>query len=221
MNSEIATSAFDSWGVGGLWSVGAAGITDFADQAVVLPLAAATFALFGFMRWWRGTIVWMTTIGCTLALILLLKLRFFACNHAIPEELVRNPSGHAAGAAVVYGSLAITMVRSVWNMKRALVPSTVAIAASIAFVIGASRLQLDKHSMPEVVVGGGIGVVGAILFVLLAGAPTHNLRPVRLFIVTLLVIAVFHGMRVSFEAGLEKVANDVRNILTMIDVRIC
>src|SRR5690349_19214711 len=96
-------------------------ITDFADQAVVLPLAAVILGMFAFTQWWRGAIAWSAVVGSALALVLLFKLRFFACNQVLPEVLVRNPSGHTAAAAVVYGGLAVTIVRSKWAMDRALI----------------------------------------------------------------------------------------------------
>ena len=71
-------------------------ISDFADQAVTLPLAVGTGLLLAASGWRRGAIAWMVAIGATLGLIVLLKLRFFACEGG-------NPSGHTAAAAAVYG----------------------------------------------------------------------------------------------------------------------
>jgi membrane-associated phospholipid phosphatase len=219
VGGEIKTAVFG--GVGGISETGAAGITDLADQAVVLPLAAATLVLFACARWWRGTVAWAGAVGGTFLLILLLKLRYFACNEMIPEELIRNPSGHTAAAAVVYGSLAITMARSLFGVRRGLIPGTIAIASLIAFVIGMSRLQLDKHSIAEVFVGGGIGVTGAVSFVRLGGPPVASLGRVRLLLVALLVVTVLHGVRVSFEAGVARASGDVAKVLTTIDLRVC
>lgn len=196
-------------------------ITDFADQAVVLPLATVILGAFAFMQWWRGAIAWSAVVGSTFALILLFKLRFFACDQVLPEDLVRNPSGHTAAAAVVYGGLAITMVRSNAAIERALVPVVIAIPTLIAVVIGVSRLRLDKHSMVEVLVGAGIGIAGAAAFALLGGAPRGNLRFRRLLFLPLLVIAVFYGVRMPLEPRLESIGKGVRQLLTAADISIC
>jgi len=196
-------------------------ITDFADQAVVLPLSAVVFVVFAVMQWWRGAIAWGAVVGSALALILLFKLRFFACNQALPDALVRNPSGHTAAAAVVYGGLAIAMVRSKWTMDRALIPVTAAISILIAVVIGASRLRLDKHSVLEVLIGGAIGVAGAVFFALLAGPPKGNPRFRRRLLLAVLVIAVFYGVQMPIEHRLESIGKNVRQLLMAADINIC
>jgi hypothetical protein len=166
-------------------------ITGFADQAVILPSAAATLGVFVSMQWWRGAIAWIGIVGATL--VRLLKLRFFACNLVVPRELIGNASCHTAGAAVVYGGLVVLMARSIWDSKCGLIPVSIAISTLIAAVIGETRLQLDQHSKMEVLVGGGIGTFGAISFAVLAGPPTVNLRVGRLLFLALLVIALFYG----------------------------
>jgi hypothetical protein len=164
---------------------------------------------------------WAATVGATLFLILLFKLRYFACNQMIPDELIRNPSGHTAGAAVVYGSLVITVARRLVDLKRGLIPSTVAIAAAIALLIGLSRLALDKHSLAEVLVGGALGVAGAVSFVRLGGPPEARLGSLRMLMLAALVVALLHGMRLPVEAGLRGAGHDVAQALTTIDVGVC
>jgi membrane-associated phospholipid phosphatase len=196
-------------------------ITNFADQAVVLPLSAVILLVFAFMQWWRGAIAWSAVVGSAFALILLFKLRFFACDQVLPGALVRNPSGHTAAAAVVYGGLAITIVRSKWTMDRSLIPIAAAISALIAVVIGASRIRLDKHSMLEVLIGASIGIAGAVSFALLAGPPKGNPRFRRRLLLVVLVIAVFYGVQMPVEHRLESVGKDVRQLLSAADINIC
>jgi membrane-associated phospholipid phosphatase len=197
-----------------------AAVTDFADQAVVLPLVGATLGIFMVMQWWRGAVAWISAVGFTLALILLLKLRFFACSQLTTEALVRNPSGHTAAAAVVYGGLAIVVIRSFWDVKRGLIAVAIVISTLIAVVIGVSRLNLDKHSVLEVVVGSAIGVAGAAGFALLAGPPKRSLR-FDLLLLVLLVIAAFYGARMPIEPHLESIGNDIRLLLAAIDIGVC
>ena len=155
-----------------LWS----GVTDFGDQAVVLPLAVGIALIFALSGWRRGALAWTAAIGATLALVLLLKLRFVACDLFSPAARPGNPSGHTAAAVAVYGGIVWIVIRSTWHNKRWGLTCTVAIAVFLAVVIGTSRLILDFHSMAEVVVGGMIGVGGAVSFVVLAGPPLRNVQ---------------------------------------------
>ena len=52
-------------------------VTDFGDQAVVLPLVVGIALLFVHSDWRRGALAWTTVMGSTLGLILVLKLAIF------------------------------------------------------------------------------------------------------------------------------------------------
>lgn len=104
----------------------------------------------------RGALAWTAAIGGTLALILLLKLRFFACGYFLPDSGVGNPSSHTAAAAAVYGGLVAMILRFIWNDGRWAFFCAVTTGVLLAVVIGRSRVILDTHSMAEVVVGGAI-----------------------------------------------------------------
>ena len=153
----------------------------------------------------RGALAWTAAIGGTLSLILFLKLRFFACDHLLTEARPGNPSGHTAAAAAVYGGLLAIAICSIWNIQRWALPCTVAIAVFLAVVIGASRLILDLHSMEEVVVGGTIGVVGAVSFVMLAGPPLRGVRMLRVVAIGLTYsihsLWISHNSRSSHQVG--------------------
>ena len=86
----------------------------------------------------------MVAIGATLGLIVLLKLRFFACDGG-------NPSGHTAAAAAVYGGLAGLIAGAIRKDMRWAVGWAIIVGASLAALVGQSRLTLDKRSVAEVV----------------------------------------------------------------------
>ncbi len=88
-------------------------VTDFADQAVILPLTLVVAIVLLAAGWWRGAIVWTGTIGATLAAALLLKMGFMSCGHLIPDLVMRGPSGHTAASGAVYGDLAAIGARIV------------------------------------------------------------------------------------------------------------
>ena len=165
-------------------------LTNFADEAVVLPLALAVGVVLLLLGWRRGAAAWMVGVGGTLALMLVLKVAGWACG----PPLWRTPSGHAAAAAVVCGGLALIVVRRDRPYR------AVFIAVLAAAVIGASRLLLGAHSLPEVVVGGAVGIAGASLLARLAGPPPQGLRARWVAAVVVAVLVLFHGSRLPAEA---------------------
>ena len=86
-------------------------LTDFADQAVVLPVLLAVGMMLGLGRRWSQAACWFAAIVPVLAVVGAVKSLAYACAWLWPlldsDRLnVRSPSGHTASAAVLYGSLA-------------------------------------------------------------------------------------------------------------------
>lgn len=145
-------------------------LTDFADQAVILPLAVVVGLILGLQRRPRVALAWLSAIGSVLAVILVLKVTCFTCAWVLPilgqdQADLRSPSGHTASAAVTYGGLAALQAGRLRDraVKLALVSATMA-----SVVIGLSRLALGAHSVSEVVLAGCVGTAGVLAFVLLA-----------------------------------------------------
>lgn len=181
------------WQSGG--ALGSSGIvtfiTDFADQAVMLPLAVAIAAALLAQGWWRGAGAWTVAVCGTFGAVLALKVVFLACTVSGPVE-IRTPSGHVAAAAVVAGGLASLLVRH----RVSVLP----LAGLAAVVVGVSRLVLGAHSLPEVVVGALVGLAGALGMVWLAGPVPERLNARRIGLAAVLVLAVFHGLHLPAEA---------------------
>ena len=175
-------------------------LTDFADQAVVLPLVVAVALVLVFQGWRRGACAWLVTIGTTFSVVLALKLIFLSCTAVFGPIGLRSPSGHAAAAAAVCGSLAVIYGGSVRG---------VLVTAVLAWVaIGLTRIGLHAHSWPEVVLGGGIGLAGAVGMVRLAGAaPGLRLRPMVL--AATFVVALFHGRHLAAEIAIQDAASNL------------
>ena len=171
-------------------------VTDFADEAVVLPLALAVSVALLVLGWRRGAVAWLLAVGGTLVLVLVLKLAGWACG----PPLLRTPSGHVAAAAVVCGGLALIVVRRD-RPHRALL-----IAVLAAAVVGTSRLLLGAHSLPEVLLGGAIGTAGASLLARLAGPPPQGLRARWVAAVVVAVLVLFHGTRLPAESRIDDLA---------------
>lgn len=172
-------------------------LTDFADQAVLLPLILAVAIMLAAQGWRRGALAWLVVVGGTFAATLAMKLVFLSCTPVFSAWHVNSPSGHVAAATVVAGGLAVLATRR----KASIIPA--AIVAAVA--IGISRLVLHMHSAPEVFIGAAIGLCGAVSLIRLAGPPPR-LRPVPLFAVVAVVALLFHGMHLPAEAAIRHAA---------------
>jgi membrane-associated phospholipid phosphatase len=164
--------------------------TDFADQAVVLPLVFAIAVTLALQGWRRGALVWFVAIGATFAAMLALKVAFLACEPISHAWNLHSPSGHTAAAAVVAGGAAGLISRRVWFI------APLALLAALLF--GLSRIVLGMHSGPEVLVGGAVGVAGGVALPVWAGPPPV-LRLGQLAAVAFTVIVVFHGVHLPAE----------------------
>jgi membrane-associated phospholipid phosphatase len=181
-------------------------LTDFGDQAIVLPLAVGVAIIFVLSGWWRGALGWTTSVGTVLGLVLLFKLDFAACAALVSKARLGNPSGHTAGAAAVYGGLAGIAARSVWESKAWSLLVTILTALVVSAVFGTSRLELSLHSTSEVVIGGAIGVSGAVCAVVLAGAPTAAVRMSRPLLLAGIVLVLLHGFHLPAEEAIAMAA---------------
>lgn len=176
-------------------------LTDFADQAVVLPVVLAIGLVLLAQRWWRGAAAWAATVVATFAVMLALKILLIPCGTAA----IHTPSGHVAAATFVTGGLAAML-----RCRRGIVVPVVLLAA---VVIGASRLVLGLHTWPEVVIGALVGMAGAMAMQRLAGPPPPSIDARRLVLITLAVALVFHGLHLPAEAEIRGTAWRLANLL--------
>jgi membrane-associated phospholipid phosphatase len=177
-------------------------ITDFADQFVVLPLAAVVALALLAGGWRRGAAVWTATVGGALGLMLVLKLVFAACGHLLLGPMLHSPSGHTASAAVVYGGLVTLLTRH--TRSRILFAGLTALGFAAA--IGLSRLELRVHTILEVIAGGAVGVTATIIMARLAGPPPRGWHPAPVCLAGALVLAIFHGRQLPAEVEIDAFA---------------
>ena len=145
-------------------------VTDFADQAVMLPLFFLVALALVISGWYRGLAAWLFAIGGVLGVMALLKYVFFSCL-ALRATGIHSPSGHTAAAAAIYGGGLVLLLRG--RLHPLLLA---AIPLLIAVVVAISRVALRAHVPIETLVGGVVGLTGAALFVVLAGRRA-TLRP--------------------------------------------
>jgi membrane-associated phospholipid phosphatase len=175
-------------------------ITDFADQAVILPLATVVGMIFLSLGWVRGAAAWAFAVAGTLAMMLMLKLCMLACGWRWPELDIHSPSGHTASAAVVYGgllSLALPRANPLARAALILVPTV---------VIAITRVMLGAHSVAEVISGGAVGFFGAWVMFGLVGARPQTLPRRRLRVLVsaaaLVIIVGLHGRHMPAELSI-------------------
>ena len=172
-------------------------LTDFADQAVILPLVLAVAVALAAQGWLRGAGIWLMVVGATFVATLVAKLAFLACSPLFGPLDIHSPSGHVAAATVVAGGLAAMLTRR----QVSILPA----ALLAAVVIGVSRLVLGMHSLPEVCIGALIGLAGAAAMMRFAGQPPR-LRLMPLFGVIVVVAMLFHGLHIPAEAAIRHTA---------------
>jgi membrane-associated phospholipid phosphatase len=180
-------------------------LTDFADQAVILPLAVAIGLALLVAGWRRGAAAWLGAVGATLGMVLLSKVAGAACLNALALLDLQSPSGHTASAAVVYGGLiALTSPEPARPVRRwiaALLP-----AAALAVLVGATRLAVHAHTVAEVLAGAAIGIAGALALARLAGRQPAGLQVSVPWAAAVVVAVVMHGRHLQAEDAIDRLS---------------
>ena len=180
-------------------------VTDFADQAVILPLIAGAAAALWIAGWRRGAVVWCCGTAATLGLMLVLKLAFHACGPEMFGGTIESPSGHTAAAGAVYGSIFAFINMRLGGPKA----SRVLIVLAVVTLIGATRVLLGAHTVQEALLGGAIGFAASQAMLSVAGEPARG-KPVTLWSVSLLLIPLLlHGYHLPAEEHIDRFAPNV------------
>jgi membrane-associated phospholipid phosphatase len=179
-------------------------ITDFGDQAVLLPMAIGIGLILTCSHWRRAAVGWTIGIGGTYLTMLVLKLCFIACGYLLPGHII-SPSGHVAAATAVYGGMVALASRVVSGHGRWLLPC----AIGIAIIIGTTRVTIGAHNVPEVVIGAVIGICGALSAVAMIGQPPHKLRIGWSAGLVCAILLLCHGFRMPVEAAIHDVSSKI------------
>jgi len=175
-------------------------LTDFADQAVILPLATVVGLILLSVGWYRGAFAWGFAVCGTLATMLGLKLCLIACGWRWPVLDIHSPSGHTASAGVVYGGLLSLALPGANLFTRFLV----ILAPTVLFAV--TRIAVHAHTIPEVVAGGVVGVTGAFILTRMAGPRPQTMprRRLRLLIggAGLVIVILLHGRHLPAEVNI-------------------
>ena len=162
----------------------------------MLPLAALICLILALSGWWRGCAAWIVSVVGVLGGMGLLKYVFFTCSPLLGATGIASPSGHTAAAAIIMGGGLVLFLRD-------RVPGLVLAAIPIGFavLIGITRLAVHAHSVPEVLLGGAVGLAGAGLLAVLAG-PRPPTRGWPAAVGAVVVLIGLHGVRLNAETSL-------------------
>jgi undecaprenyl-diphosphatase len=130
-------------------------ITHLGDRNVTVGIGILVGLYLLWRRWWLQAVVWALATGLGGVLVRLLKHHFERTRpiheHALTDSTGWSfPSGHAAGAMLIYGMLGYFIIRhtpSRWHIPIALVTIVL-----ITFV-GFSRVILQVHYFSDVLAG--------------------------------------------------------------------
>jgi membrane-associated phospholipid phosphatase len=136
-------------------------VTNLGDLAVLLP---ASLGLIVFLAWIdsrRDAAAYTAAALVCLTAALFAKLAFAACAGRYSLFGVESPSGHVAFSATFYGCFAVLFGAGRTLARRL---ALYAGAAALVLLIGASRIALEAHTAPEVIVGAAIGAASVVFF---------------------------------------------------------
>lgn len=133
-------------------------LTDFGDLAVLLPLAAVVTLWLLAVRQPLAVVGWLVAIALCAGGTAVLKIYFFICPPLID---LHSPSGHTSLGTLVYGALTLAVAAAFTGWRRWAI-----VGAGAVFIagIGISRVLVQAHSIPEVVLGSILGLAALALF---------------------------------------------------------
>ena len=183
-------------------------VTDFADQAVILPEVAVVFLILLAQRRWRVAGAWMLAVPGVLGTLLLLKIAGYACGWLLPaldldRLALRSPSGHVASAAVVCSGI---VVLQAGRLRMGAISAALSAALAVAGVIGTTRVLLGAHSVSEVIVAAGIGGAGSMAFAWLSGRHLLEKSGLPIAAAAAAVLVLFHGCHLPAETVIQSAA---------------
>ena len=134
-------------------------ITHLGDPVTLTALSFLVVLALAIRGWRWLAVAWGASMGGAALLVAVLKAIFERVRPAHDATVViaedySFPSGHSTGAIVFYGLLACLSLRFLpqrWHL-----PALLA-AASLAYLIGSSRIFLRAHFVSDVVAGFALG----------------------------------------------------------------
>ena len=184
-------------------------ITNLGESSLLFAVAATVAVYLVWKGMWRAGLIFMFAFLLVASGIGLLKMIFIGCEaHWFPVG-VRSPSGHAAMAAVVLGTVAAMTMNGKSGWRR-YVPLFLALLLVLA--IAATRVILGVHSMAEVAIGLFVGgFVAAFATFFLRREKAARLEGHALAIALIIVGGLFYGTNIPVENFIRNWAESLQN----------
>ena len=192
-------------------------ITELGGGVVGTCVVAAVSLVLLLRRRFSSAIYWLSTVAAGIGLVQFLKWAFHEPRPLAIQETLSGwgfPSSHSAMSAIIFGFLAILVIRRFQSSWRWL-PLGVAVLFSL--LIGLSRLYLGAHWLSDVLGGLFFGWSWASLAgILYLRSPSETDPKKGVCVVALLTLAVIGTWDVALRHGQELARYAPRrSILTM------
>lgn len=159
------------------WTSAASAVTRATEAWTVLGVVLGAGSVLALTNRWRPLTVLLVSVQVELAVLLVVSV---IVDRPRPDAIVGAepftasfPSGHTATAIALYGALAV-VAASLAPHTRIARPAAAA-TATVAVVVGGSRVVLGLHHLSDVVAGFALG--GASLVVGVVAARALPLAP--------------------------------------------
>ena len=180
-------------------------LTGIGDLAVLVPLIGILSAWLLLTGQPAALCWWTAAVAICGGATAILKIYFYVCPVAVE---LSNPSGHTSLSTLVYGGLIVIVARSVAGWRRYVIA---VLGAAVVFSIGMSRLVLQLHSLPEVLVGWLIGSLA--LWIFARALQRREYRYLRGLIAACVIVTVsLTGQEVRAEKLLHTLGLHLRDI---------
>ncbi len=184
-------------------------ISGLGDPTLLLCASVGLFFYFWIADERRGTSrPWAIALLTCIALIISSKVLFYLLSDTQtgPDRL-RSPSGHVAIATTFYGCIAAVLAVGRRQVERVLI---CLVTVVLLVLLAASRMWLDLHTVPEIVVAFAIGGLCIFAFCFARGRSKPTKVNAAHIIMVLLFTAVTHYLRLDGEGM-------VRGLVSRID----
>lgn len=168
-------------------------VTELGDGPVNIGIGATVLAVLVFQRRFRAAGFWTLAVGGGAGLILLTK---WLLHRPRPIELYQGvsfwgfPSGHTAMCVVLFGFLAVLLVRG-FSPNRRWIPFGLAVGMSL--LIAFSRLYLGAHWLSDVLGGLSLGWAWVTFLGILYLHQAKDKPPRSLLLIAVLVAMTLTG----------------------------
>ncbi|MEW9624525.1 phosphatase PAP2 family protein [Rhodanobacter geophilus] len=183
-------------------------LTALGDSAVILPCVALMVAWLLVSRATRGLALgWLLAVCGVGGVVVGSKLLFMVWGIGLPGLDYTGLSGHSAMAALSWPTLLALLAGGARNGVRLL---AVAVGMLLAAAIAWSRVALDAHSIPEIVLGWSLGALASAAWLAWSWrAWKLPLRAWPLLLSLLLALPWVYGQRFPSQQLLTRVASSL------------